>query len=157
MSSNTQAQGRTLYTERDFTFTPLSTDDSVRAGLRWEMELQRQLYTGDVTKDGAAKQLALDAPYLKPFTFSPTSVTGLALTTTVAANATLVTVNTTGMTASVTAGTLPTGTTLSVSGSTVKLTGTATNAGAFSFTVSVAKDGFVTKTFTVAGTVTVGV
>lgn len=153
MSSNTQAQGRTLYTERDFAFTPLSTDDNIRANLRWEMELQRQLYTGDVTKDGAAKQLALDAPYLKPFTFSPTSVTGVALTTTVAANATLVTVNTTGMTAAVSAGALPAGTTLSVVGSTVKLTGTATATGAFSFTVNVTKAGYIAKTFTVAGTV----
>lgn len=59
MSTNTQAQGRTFFSERDFTYTPLSTDDSIRALYRWEMELQRQLYLGDVTRDPVAKQAAM--------------------------------------------------------------------------------------------------
>lgn len=69
MSDNTQVQGRTLFTERDFEFTPRTGDDAPwgpevgddaqRALWRWEMELQRQLYVGDVTKDPAAKAAAM--------------------------------------------------------------------------------------------------
>lgn len=69
MSDNTQVQGRTLFTERDFEFTPKGAsdgwgqpndpsrvgDDPTRALYRWEMELHRQLAVGDVTKDAAAK------------------------------------------------------------------------------------------------------
>lgn len=83
MSDNTQLQGRTLFTEREFDFEPRANtigqttntvngwgkandpsrvgDDAARALYRWEMELQRQLYVGDVTKDAAAKQAAMDA------------------------------------------------------------------------------------------------
>lgn len=60
MSNNTQAQGRTYRSESDYTFTPLSSDDAFRASNRWEMQLQRQLYVGDVTKDAAAKQARLN-------------------------------------------------------------------------------------------------
>ena len=65
MTTNTQVQGRTYYTEREFPFTPLNGDDELRAMLRWEMELQRQLFVGDVTRDAIAKQAAFDAP--RPF------------------------------------------------------------------------------------------
>lgn len=153
MSSNTQVQGRTIYTERNFDFTPTVGEDDIRNLSRWETALQRQLYVGDVTKDSTAKQAALDAPYLLPFTFTPANVTGVTGTVNTVQNTDLVTVNTTGVTAAVTTGTLPAGLVISVSGSTVKLTGTPTAAGAVNVTVSVSKVGYVTKTFTVAGTI----
>jgi hypothetical protein len=160
MSTNTQAQGRTFYTERDFAFTPTAGEDATRTLARWEIELQRQLFVGDVTKDGAAKQAALDAPYMKVFAFTPSSVTGVTGKVGTVQNTTLTTAATvgsttapTGFTAAVTTGTLPAGLAVSVSGSTVKLTGTPTAAGALNVTVTVSKDGFTSKTFTVVGTI----
>ena len=80
MSDNTQAQGRTLFTEREFEFEPRGAadgwghandpsrvgDDAQRAMWRWEMELQRQLYVGDVTKDASAKAAAMAVGYEDP-------------------------------------------------------------------------------------------
>ena len=61
MSSNTQEQGRSIFTERNFTFSVNPGEDNFRALQRFEIELQRQLYTGDVTHDPVAKQAAMDA------------------------------------------------------------------------------------------------
>ena len=76
MSTNTQQQGRTIFSERDFAFTakvgadapwgPLVGDDAQRALNRWEMELQRQLSVGDVTKDASAKAAAMAKGFEDP-------------------------------------------------------------------------------------------
>jgi hypothetical protein len=68
MTTNTQKQGRTLFSERGFDYSPGPTkmldgtvvpEDQTRMLARWEIQLQQQLYTGDVTKDPVAKEAAL--------------------------------------------------------------------------------------------------
>jgi len=75
MSENTQEQGRTFFTERDFTYEAGPTtmldgttvaEDPTRMLARWEIQLQEQLYTGDVTKDPVAKQAQMDLANAAP-------------------------------------------------------------------------------------------
>lgn len=61
MSTNTQEQGRTIFSERGFTFTAAPGEDAQRTMARWERALQEQLYTGDVTHDALAKQVVMNA------------------------------------------------------------------------------------------------
>ena len=165
MSSNTQAQGRTHYTEHGFSFTPRAGnqspwgppvgDDAQRALNRWEMELQRQLYVGDVTKDPAAKEAAQLAA--RVINATPNPKTGLNATSTVAITPPGLTIVTTDVpfdTATVTTGALPAGTGITGNGTKIlRLTGTPTTAGAVSFTVTLAKAGFTPRTVVVTGTI----
>lgn len=62
MSANTQKQGRSFYTERDFAFTPsaTATGDMYRTGYEWERGLVRATRVGDVTLDPVAKAAVLN-------------------------------------------------------------------------------------------------
>jgi hypothetical protein len=75
MSNNTQEQGRSILTERSFTFTPTPGEDLFRTLNRFEIELQRQLYVGDVTHDAAAKQAVMDSMQPPPVETTPPATT----------------------------------------------------------------------------------
>lgn len=171
MSNNTQKQGRTLFSERDFTFTPRDSsngwgstydasrvgDDANRSLYRWEQQLYSQLNTGNVTKDANAKLLAMKyggsnavataSPATVAVGNKPVNVAltgGLLLSTVSMATPSSV---------SATSGNLPAGTSLALQGQKVVLNGTPTAAGAFTFSATVVTDNG-TVVVPVTGTIT---
>jgi len=138
MSTNTQAQGRSYESEKDFTYVPVSSDTPQRELNRWILQYDRALNVGDVTKDAAAKQAAmLYGPVAAHGTAAPT----LALTQGTAATVTLTTISSgTPASVSATTGSVPAGMALAVSGQTVRLAGTPSGSGAVSFTATVVTD-----------------
>jgi len=138
MSTNTQSQGRSYESEKDFTYVPVSSDTPQRELNRWILQYDRALNVGDVTKDAAAKQAAmLYGPVMAHGTAAPT----LSLTQGTAATVTLSTISSgTPASVSATAGSVPAGMALAVSGQTVTLAGTPSAAGAVSFTATVVTD-----------------
>ena len=158
MSNNTQKQGRTLFSERDFEFTPRDEsdgwgatldpsrvgDDWLRSMYRWERDLYEQLKVGDPIYDAAAKQRAMDYGNGSVATATPATVavtpnpvvnvalTGGKLLTKISKS--------TAASVSVTSGAVPAGTSVVLQGQNVVLAGTPTAAGAFTFSVTVLSD-----------------
>lgn len=60
MSDNTQEQGRSYYTERDFAFTPEVGANAAKVNLAWERGLLAATRVGDVTFDAKAKAAAIN-------------------------------------------------------------------------------------------------
>lgn len=55
MSSNTQEQGRSYYTERDYAFTPTRPNDIYYTEIQWERGLLAATRIGDPSFDYEAK------------------------------------------------------------------------------------------------------
>lgn len=68
MPENTQAQGRSYYTERNYAFTPSAraAGNVAAENLEWERGLLRATRVGDVTFDEVAKAEAITDPSKPP-------------------------------------------------------------------------------------------